>query len=330
MTDQVKKAAILLLAMGKETAAEVLRHMTPKEVRKVSQAMIELKLVSRGEVQEVMSEFMDTVEQYTGLGANTDEYIRAMLVGGLGEEKANNILDRIPLGETVRGLETLRWMDPRAICELIRHEHPQIIAIVLSCLDEEQAAEVLQLLPENTRSEIVLRLATLDGVQPAAIRELNDIIERRFIAQNNVRQSNIGGVKAAASILNCLDITTESQILEAIREKDEQLGRNIEDLMFVFGNLIDMDDRSLQTLLREVSMDTLVLALKSVDEDLREKFYSNMSRRASEMLREDIEARGPVRLSEVEAAQKEILSIARRMADAGDLVLQGKGVDDFV
>ena len=331
MSDKVKKAAILLLAMGKEAAAEVLKHMNPKEVQRVGQAMTELKLVTRGEVQTVMNEFVETVEQYTGLGVNTDEYIRNMLVGALGEEKATNIIDRILLGGSTKGLETLKWMDPRAIAELIRNEHPQIVSIVLSYLEPEQAAAVLQLFSEAQRSDIIMRLATLDGVQPAAIQELNNIMEKQFIGQNNIKQSNIGGIKTAANILNFMDSSIEAAIVEKIKESDADLGQKIQELMFVFENILEMDDRSVQTLLREVSTETLVVALKGADESLRDKFFKNMSKRAAEMLREDLEGKGPVRVSEVEAAQKEILAIARRMAEAGDLMLSSKGGgDDYV
>ena len=331
MSDKVKKAAILLLAMGKEAAAEVLKHMNPKEVQRVGQAMTELKLVTRGEVQTVMNEFVETVEQYTGLGVNTDEYIRNMLVGALGEEKATNIIDRILLGGSTKGLETLKWMDPRAIAELIRNEHPQIVSIVLSYLEPEQAAAVLQLFSEAQRSDIIMRLATLDGVQPAAIQELNNIMEKQFIGQNNIKQSNIGGIKPAANILNFMDSSIEAAIVEKIKESDADLGQKIQELMFVFENILEMDDRSVQTLLREVSTETLVVALKGADESLRDKFFKNMSKRAAEMLREDLEGKGPVRVSEVEAAQKEILAIARRMAEAGDLMLSSKGGgDDYV
>ncbi len=330
MSDKVKKAAILLLAMGKDAAAEVLKHMNPKEVQRVGQAMTELKLVTRGEVQTVMTEFVETVEQYTGLGVNTDDYIRTMLVGALGEDKATTIIDRILLGGSTKGLETLKWMDPRAIADLIRNEHPQIIAIVMSYLEHEQAASVLQLFTDVQRADIVMRLATLDGVQPAALQELNNIMERQFIGQNNIKQSNIGGIKSAANILNFMDSSIEAIIVDKIKENDPELGQKIQDLMFVFENILEMDDRSVQSLLREVSTESLVIALKGAEENLREKFFKNMSKRASEMLREDLESKGPVRISEVEAAQKEILAIARRMAEAGDLMLQSKGGDDYV
>lgn len=330
MSNKVKKAAILLLSLGEDIASEVLKNMNPKEVQKVGQAMSELKLVTRGEVQQVMAEFVETVDQYTGLGVDTDDYIRSMLRGALGDEKANNIIDRILIGGSTRGLETLKWMDPRAIADLIRNEHPQIIAIVMSYLESEQAAAVMELFPESMRSDIIMRLAILDGVQPAALQELNDIMEKQFIGQANLKQSNIGGVKTAASVLNYMETTMEVNIIDTIKETDPELGQKIQDLMFVFDNLMEMDDRSVQTLLREVSSESLILALKGAEERLREKFFANMSKRASEMLREDLETKGPVRVSEVEGAQKEILAIARRMAEAGDLVLQSKGGDDFV
>ena len=216
------------------------------------------------------------------------------------------------------------------MAELVRLEHPQIIAIILAYLDAEQAAEVLSILPERLRIDVTMRIASLDGIPPAALQELNSIMEKQFTGQNNVKSSSVGGLKSAANILNFVDTSVESDIMDNIKEADAELGQKIQDLMFVFDNLGNVDDRSIQTLLREVSSESLIIALKGADDTLREKFFGNMSKRAGEMLREDLEAKGPVRLSEVQAAQKEILAIARRMAEAGDLTLSGKGGDDFV
>ena len=324
------RAAILMLALGEETAALVLKHMDPKEVQKIGVAMTELKNVTKDQVDAVILEFGATVEKHTNIGLGTDEYIRKMLTAALGEDKARTIIDRIILGGNSKGLETLKWMDPRAVAELVRLEHPQIIAIILAYLDAEQAAEVLSILPERLRIDVTMRIASLDGIPPAALQELNAIMEKQFAGQSNVKSSSVGGLKSAANILNFVDTSVESDIMDNIKEVDAELGQKIQDLMFVFDNLGNVDDRSIQTLLREVSSESLIIALKGADDTLKEKFFGNMSKRAGEMLREDLEAKGPVRLSEVQAAQKEILAIARRMAEAGDLTLSGKGGDDFV
>ncbi len=324
------RAAILMLALGEESAAQILKHMDPKEVQKIGVAMTELKNVTKDQVDAVILEFGATVEKHTNIGLGTDEYIRKMLTSALGEDKARTIIDRILLGGNSKGLETLKWMDPRAVAELVRLEHPQIISIILAYLDAEQAAEVLSILPERLRIDVTMRIASLDGIPPAALQELNMIMEKQFTGQNNVKSSSVGGLKSAANILNFVDTSVESNIMDNIKEVDAELGQKIQDLMFVFDNLANVDDRSIQTLLREVSSESLIIALKGADDVLKEKFFGNMSKRAGEMLREDLEAKGPVRLSEVQAAQKEILAIARRMAEAGDLTLSGKGGDDFV
>jgi len=324
------RAAILMLALGEDSAAEILKHMDPKEVQKIGVAMTELKNVTKDQVDAVILEFGATVEKHTNIGLGTDEYIRKMLTSALGEDKARTIIDRIILGGNSKGLETLKWMDPRAVAELVRLEHPQIISIILAYLEPEQAAEVLSILPERLRIDVTMRIASLDGIPPAALQELNMIMEKQFTGQNNVKSSSVGGLKSAANILNFVDTSVESGIMDNIKEVDAELGQKIQDLMFVFDNLGNVDDRSIQTLLREVSSESLIIALKGADDTLKEKFFGNMSKRAGEMLREDLEAKGPVRLSEVQAAQKEILAIARRMAEAGDLTLSGKGGDDYV
>jgi flagellar motor switch protein FliG len=324
------RAAVLLLALGEDNAAEVLKHMGPKEVQKVGAAMAAMTNVPRDQVTQVLEKFTETVQNQTALGVDSDDYIRSVMVGALGEDKAKGLMDRILLGSSTKGLEALKWMDARAVAELIRLEHPQIQAIVLSYLDNDHAAEVIKFFPERTRHDVLLRIATLDGIQPAALQELDEILERQFAGNQNVQSSSVGGVKSAADILNFVDSSLEGEILEAIKDVDAELGQQIQDLMFVFDNLIDVDDRGIQSLLREVSSDTLILALKGADEAMKEKVFSNMSKRAAEMMRDDLENKGPVRLSEVEGAQKEILAIARRMSDSGELALGGKGAEQFV
>ncbi len=326
----VERAAILLLSLGEDQAAEVLKHMDPKEVQKIGVSMTELKNVTKEQVDGVLVDFGSSVEKHTNIGLGTDEYIRKMLTAALGEDKAKTVIDRIVLGGNSKGLETLKWMDPRAVAELIRLEHPQIIAIILAYLESEQSAEVLAMLPERVRVDVTMRIATLDGIPPAALQELNHIMEKQFTGQSNVKSSSVGGMKSAANMLNFVDTAVESAIMDNIKEIDAELGQKIQDLMFVFDNLVDVDDKSIQTLLREVSSESLIIALKGADDALKEKFFKNMSKRAAEMLREDLEAKGPVRLSEVQGSQKEILAIARRMAESGDLNLSGRGGDEFV
>jgi len=325
----IQRAAVLLMAMGSDNAAAVLKHLNPKEVQVLGTAMASLENINKGTMDTVMDDFITEVSNQTAMGIGSEDYIRDMMVNALGEDKANNMIDRILLGSGNKGLEALKWMDSRSVAEVIRLEHPQIIAIVLSYLDSDQAAEVLNMLPERTRSDIVMRVATLEGIPPSALKELDNIMERQFSGASHVSQSTMGGFRTAANILNFMDSSIESAIIENITDVDQDMADGIQELMFVFENLNDVDDRGIQALLREISSDTLTVALKGADESIKDKILKNMSKRAAEMLREDMEARGPIRLSEVEAAQKEILTTARRLADEGDIVLGGGG-EEFV
>jgi flagellar motor switch protein FliG len=318
------KAALLLLTLGEDVAAQILQHMNPKQVQVVGAAMSSVSNVTRPMVEYVIDDFLHELETQTALGIGNDSYIRGMLEKALGD-KAGNVIDRILMGSGSNGLEALKWMDPKSIAEIIRLEHPQIIAIVLSYLEPDSAASVLTNLPENTRAGILMRIATLDGVQPAAVKELDSIMEKYFTDNDNVKSSMVGGEKTAADILNFIDSSIEGVMMDQVRVENEDLATRIQDLMFVFDNLRDVDDRGIQTLLREVSTDLLTLALKGVDEEFQQKFLKNMSSRAAEMLVEDMEAKGPVKLSEVEAAQKEILTIARGLEESGELNLGGAG-----
>jgi flagellar motor switch protein FliG len=324
------KAAVLLMSLGEAQSSEILKHMNPKEVQRLGVAMANLKNVSKNQVQEVVSEFSNAVSEQTGFGVGNDEYIRSVLVGALGEDKASSVIDRILLGRNSKGLEALKWMDPKQVAEIIRLEHPQIIAIVLSYLESDHAAEVLGNLPQRVQPDIIMRIANLDGVQPRALQELDDILEKQFSGNTGAKTSSVGGIKDAANILNFMETAMEANIMDQVSDADEDLAQNIQDLMFVFDNLVDVDDRGIQTLLREISTDSLILALKGADDAIKEKIFKNMSKRAAEMLRDDLEAKGPVRISEVEMAQKEILGIARRLAEAGDISLGGSGGDEFV
>lgn len=328
--NKIDKAAILLLSLGETDAAQVLQHMGPKEVQRVGSAMAQMRNVHREQVEQVMSEFVEVVSDQTGLGVGADGYIRKMLTQALGEDKAGSLIDRILLGGNTSGLDSLKWMEPRAVADVIRYEHPQIQAIVVAYLDPDQAGEVLSHFDHKVRLDIILRVSSLNTIQPAALKELNSILEKQFSGNSNTLRTSMGGVKRAADIMNFLDSSIEGPLLDAIRELDQDLSGKIEDLMFVFDNLADVDDRGIQSLMREVSSDVLVLALKGADEAIKEKIFKNMSKRAAELLRDDLEAKGPVRISEVESAQKEILTIARRMAEAGEIVLGGKGGEEMV
>lgn len=327
---KLDKAAIFLLSLGESDAAAVLKHMGPKEVQRVGTAMAGLRGVQREQVQQVMSDFISVVGEQTGLGVGADSYIRTMLTQALGEDKANNLVDRILLGDSTSGLDSLKWMEPRAVADVIRYEHPQIQAIVVAYLDPDMAAEVIGYFDHKVRLDVLLRVASLNTVQPSALKELNEILEKQFAGNSNTMRANMGGVKRTADIMNFLESTAETQLIEAIRELDQDLSTKIEDLMFVFDNLADVDDRGIQALLREVSSEILIVALKGADEAIKDKILRNMSKRASELLLDDLEAKGPVRISEVEAAQKEILTIARRMAEAGEIVLGTKGGEEMI
>ena len=293
---RVEQAAILLMSLGENDAAEVLKHMGPKEVQRVGVAMAQMKDVSKDDVTYVLNQFVEAVGGQTGLGVGNDDYIRTMLTQALGDDKASSLIDRILIGGNTTGLDTLKWMEPRAVGDIIRYEHPQIQAIVISYLDPDQAAEIL-----------------------------NDILEKQFSGGSAAQTSRIGGVKRAADIMNFMDRSVEGGLMDSIKDMDPDLASTIEDLMFVFDNLKDIDDRGIQALLREVSSEVLVVALKGADDAVQEKIFKNMSKRAAELLQDDLEAKGPVRVSEVESAQKDIITIARRMAEAGEITLGGAG-----
>jgi len=325
----LERAAILLMSLGETDAAQVLKHMGPKEVQKIGLAMSQLQNVSRAQVEEVLGDFLEDVGEQTGLGVGADSYIRRMLSEALGEDKANGLIDRILLGGNTTGLDTLKWMEPRAVADIIRFEHPQIQAIVLSYLDSDQGAEILRFFDPKVRLDVTLRVAALESVQPQALQELNDILEKQFSGSGGTQTTSMGGVKVVANIMNNLDSSIEGDLMDAIKEIDEALGEEIEDLMFVFDNLADMDDKDLQTLLREVKPETLTLALKGAENRVQEKIFKNMSKRAAELLRDDLEAQGPTRVSEVESSQKEILGVARRLADDGTINL-ASGSDEML
>jgi flagellar motor switch protein FliG len=328
--DGVQRSAILLMSIGEEEAVEVFKFLGPREVQKLGLAMSKLSNVTREQAAEVLRKFRAEADQQTTIGAASDEYLRTVLTRALGNDKAAGLIDRILLGSDTAGIESLKWMDSASVAELIKGEHPQIIATILVHLDPDQSSEILTLLPERLRNDVVLRIATLEGIQPSAMRDLNEVLTQILSGTDKLKKTARGGIEAAAEILNNMGGTLEATVSSHIREVDPELAQKIQDKMFVFENLMDLDDRGIQLLLREVQSETLVVALKGTTEALQEKVFKNMSQRAAEMLRDDLEAKGPVRLSEVEAEQREILRIVRRLAEEGQIVMGGKGEEGLV
>ncbi|MDQ5898810.1 MAG: flagellar motor switch protein FliG [Pseudomonadota bacterium] len=331
MDDQgLEDAAILLISMGEEDAAEVFRHLTPKEAQKLGEKMARTKTIQRDRYERVLLRFEEQVHDAGLLELDTDEYVRRVMRRALGDDKANLLLDRIVRVNDAPGIDNLKWMDPAAVADLLRREHPQIVAVILVHLEPEQVSEVLRRFPEGHRNEVMIRLATLDGVQPAALKELSDVLSKVLAGGDRMRKANMGGVKSAAEVLNLLGSAIEGSVLDYIRETDAELAQKITDSMFTFDDLMRVDDRGIQALLKEVQSESLLVALKGATDDLREKIFRNMSSRAAEMLREDLASRGPVRVAEVEAEQKEILQIARRLSDEGQLMLGGGSDGQFL
>ncbi len=327
--DGITKSAMLLLTLGEDEAAEVLKHLGPREVQKLGAAMAALKSVPRNKVEEVIDAFYEETQRGAPVTAD-EEYIRGMLTKALGDDRAANLISRILQGGDTAGIESLKWMDAPTVAELIKNEHPQIIATIMVHLEFDHAGEILKHFTDRLRNDVLLRIATLDGVQPTALQELNDALTRILSGSANIKKTAMGGVRTAAEILNFVGTAHETAIIDNVREYDPDLAQKIIDEMFVFENLIDVDDRGIQLLLREIQSESLILALKGANEAMREKVFKNMSQRAAEMLREDLESKGPVRLSEVEREQKEILKIARRLADEGQIQLGGKGEDEYI
>lgn len=321
--DGVDKAAILLLSLSEEDAAQILKHLEPKQVQKVGMAMAALDDLSQSKISAVHNLFIEQIQSFSTIGFQSEDFIKKALTAALGEDKAASLIDQIVMGSGAKGLDSLKWMDSKQVANIIRNEHPQIQTIVLSYLEPEQSAEILAQFPEKVRLDLTMRIANLEEVQPAALQELNEIMEKQFAGQAGAQAAKMGGLKAAADIMNYLDTNVEGQLMDSIREHDEEMSQQIQDLMFVFENLMDVDDRGIQAILREVQQDVLMKAIKGTDEALKDKILGNMSKRAAEMLADDLEAMAPVRISEVEAAQKEVLSTARRLSDSGEIQLGG-------
>ncbi|WP_159818350.1 flagellar motor switch protein FliG [Colwellia sp. 20A7] len=325
-----EKAAILLLSLSEEDAAQILKHLEPKQVQQVGTVMAAMEDFTQEKITAVHKQFIHDIQNFSTIGFQSEDFVRKALTAALGEDKAGNLIDQIIMGGASKGLDSLKWMDSKQVANIIRNEHPQIQTIVLSYLAPEQSAEIMSQFTDKVRLDLMMRIANLEEVQPAALQELNEIMEKQFAGQAGAQAAKMGGLKAAADIMNYLDTNVEGTLMDSMRENDEEMSQQIQDLMFVFENLSDVDDRGMQAILREVEQDALMKAIKGADEALREKFLSNMSKRAAEMLVDDLDAMGPVRISEVEVAQKEILAVARRLSDAGEIMLGGGGGDEFL
>lgn len=326
MSDEgINKSAILLLALGEDEAAEVMKHLSAKEVQKLGIAMTSMKPVPRDEVESVLESFMVDFAATSDFGLDSNEYIRSVLVKAFGDDKASSLLSRIPQTNEAAGFESLKWMDASSVADFIKNEHPQIIATILSHLEPDQAAEVIANLTERLRQDVMLRIATLDSVKPIALKELNETMLKMLSGNENLKRQAVGGVKTAAEIMNFMNGENEAKIMDSLKSYDDNMAQEIMDQMFVFDNIMDIDDKGIQVLLREVQSDVLIVALKATSEEMRDKFFRNMSSRAAEMMREDLESRGPVKLSEVEAQQKQIVQVVRRLADEGQIMMASKG-----
>jgi len=328
--DGIQNAAIFLLSLGEEEAAEVFKHLSPKEVQRLGETIARMRTVSKEKMDDVLVRFTSEAASQSLLVSDTDNYVRSVLKRALGDDKASLLIDRILQGGDVSGIESLKWMDPLSVAELLRNEHPQILAATLVHLDIDQVAEIMKHFTERTRNEVMLRIATLEGIQPTALKDLNEALYQVLAGGDKILKSSLGGIKTAAEIINLMGTSLEATVVDSIREADPDLAQKIMDKMFTFDDLNKLDNKSIQAVLKEVSSDSLVIALKGASGDLRTKILGNMSSRAAEALKEDLETRGPVRLSEVESQQKDILKIVRRLADEGTIVLGGGGDDAFV
>ncbi|MDP4911843.1 MAG: flagellar motor switch protein FliG [SAR86 cluster bacterium] len=324
-----ERAAVIMLLLGEQQAADCIRYLSPREVQSLGACMVSVVDLSQEAVNVVLDDFLSTIKKQTSLGLGTIDYVENILKKALGEDKAATVLGRIMPGATSKGLEILRWMDARSIGEMVQAEHPQVVAIILSVLEYDVAADVLNFVPEGSRAEILQRIALLDTVQPSAMDELEQVMRKQFSNSSSAKSSSFGGIKAAAKIMNFTKVDMEGKLLEGVTAIDAELALKIQDNMFTFSNLSALENRSIQVLMRNVDSDELMVALKGADELVKDKFMDNMSQRAKVMFLDEMEAKGPIRITDVEEAQKTIMRLARKLSDAGELVLSGRG-DDFV
>ncbi|MBU3545085.1 flagellar motor switch protein FliG [Polynucleobacter sp. MWH-Mekk-B1] len=324
----IMRAAILMLALGEDEASEVMKHLGQREVQKLGAAMATLKSVEHAQVQEALGEFRSATSETSTFGQDSDEFIRSVLTKALGDDIASGLLNRILQSRDASGIESLKWIDAQTVADLIRNEHPQIIATILVHLEPDQASEILGFFTDRLRQDAMLRIATLDGVKPTALKELNDVLTKLLSGNESLNKKQIGGIRAAAEIMNFMGGGNEVTVMDGLKEYDSEMAQKILDEMFIFDDIINIDDKGIQVLLREVSSEILIVALKGSTEELREKIFKNMSTRAAEMMKEDLETKGPVKLSEVETQQKAILQIVRKLAEEDQIMLGGKGGDD--
>ena len=325
-----QRAAILLMSLSEQDAANVLKQLDARDVQKLGVAMAEIKQITREQMTAVLDNFIGTLDGTANVASGSPDYVRRVLTQAVGKQKTDMLLDRVSTGQTGQGIEALRWMDAKAVAQIIAAEHPQIAAIVLSHLEPEQSASVLPLLTEEMRTEVLMRIATLNEVPQSALTELDQLVEKQANVAPPSPLRRIGGARTVADILNAMERDKSGEELGKIEKADTEMHQQIKDLLFVFDNLLDVDDRGIQALLREVGSDTLAVALRGAEPEVQEKILKNMSKRAAEILKDDMEARGPVKLADVEAAQKEIVTVAQRLADEGTIGLGGKGAGEFV
>ena len=318
------------MSLSEQDAASVLKQLDAREVQKLGVAMAELKQITREQMTAVLDNFIGTLDGTANVASGSPDYVRRVLTQAVGKQKTDMLLDRVSTGQTGQGIEALRWMDAKAVAQIIAAEHPQIAAIVLSHLEPEQSASVLPLLTEEMRTEVLMRIATLNEVPQSALTELDQLVEKQANVAPPSPLRRIGGARTVADILNAMERDKSGEELGKIEKADTEMHQQIKDLLFVFDNLLDVDDRGIQALLREVGSDTLAVALRGAEPEVQEKILKNMSKRAAEILKDDMEARGPVKLADVEAAQKEIVTVAQRLADEGTIGLGGKGAGEFV
>lgn len=328
--DGLQDAAILLMSLGEAEAAEVFKFLSPKEVQKLGEAIARTKSVPRDRVEEVINRFSGVAASQSLLVEDSGDYVRLVLKRALGDDKATLLIDRILQGGDISGIEGLKWMDAVSVAELLRNEHPQIVAAIMVHLDPDQAADVLKNLTERQRNEVMMRVATMEGIQPAALKDLNEVMFQVLSGTDRVRKASLGGVKTAAEMINLLGSAIEGTVIESIRNHDPDLAQRIMDKMFVFDDILNLDDKAIQLVLKELPSEVLISALKGAQPELKDKILANMSSRAAETLREDLESRGPMRLSEVEAQQKEVLKVVRRLSDEGQIALGGAGDDAMI
>jgi flagellar motor switch protein FliG len=326
-----QRAAILLMSLGEQDAANLLKQLDAREVQKLGIAMAELKEVSRDQMTSVLGTFIGVVDGKADIASGSTEYVRRVLTQAVGKQKTDMLLDRVSTGQTGQGIEALKWMEAKAVAQIISGEHPQIAAIVLSHLEPDQSASILPLLADDMRTEVLMRIASLNEVPQSALTELDQLVEKQANATPPpAALRRIGGARTVANILNAMEKDKSGEELGKIEKSDGEMHQQIKDLLFIFDNLLDVDDRGIQALLREVGSDTLAVALRGAEPDVQDKILRNMSKRAAEILKDDMEARGPVKLTDVEAAQKEIVVIAQRLAEEGTISLGGKGGSEFV